>query len=86
VRPIASGPHTQAGFQRGDEPCLELMPQADSLLVSVTVGGEPLAGFACGSQEARNREELSQGSRRPARNRPGWNSVPPLWPRPTPAA
>ena len=86
MRPIASGTNTYAGFKRGDERCLELMRQADSLLVSVTVVGEPLAGFACGSQEVRNREELSHGFRGPAWARRGWNSVPSLWPRPTPTA
>ena len=60
MRPIALDTNTYAGFKRGEERCLELIRQADRLLVSITVVGELLAGFACGSQEARNREELSR--------------------------
>lgn len=37
---------------------MELIRQAPRLLISSTVLGELLVGFACGDREARNREEL----------------------------
>jgi predicted nucleic acid-binding protein len=60
MRPIALDTNTYAGFKRGDAICVELVQRADQLLLSSTVAAELLAGFACGSQEARNREELSR--------------------------
>ena len=60
MRPIALDTNTYAGFKRGDENCVEVIRTADQLVVSCTVVAELLAGFACGSQEARNREELSR--------------------------
>jgi tRNA(fMet)-specific endonuclease VapC len=60
MRPIALDTNTYAGFKRGDAACVEVMRHADQLLLSGTVVGELLAGFACGTQEARNREELSR--------------------------
>jgi len=49
-----------AGFKRGLTACVDLVQRAETLLISTTVIGELLAGFACGTREARNREELSQ--------------------------
>jgi predicted nucleic acid-binding protein len=60
MRPIALDTNAYAGFKRGDAACVEVMRHADQLLLSSTVMGELLAGFACGTQEARNREELSR--------------------------
>ena len=60
MRPIALDTNAYAGFKRGLLPCMELVQRADRLLISSTVIGELLAGFACGTREARNREELSQ--------------------------
>ncbi len=60
MRSIALDTNTYVGFKRGEARCLELIRNADQLLLSVTMVGELLAGFACGNQEARNREELSQ--------------------------
>jgi tRNA(fMet)-specific endonuclease VapC len=60
MRPIALDTNTYAGFKRGDPACVAVMRHADQLLLSSTVVGELLAGFACGTQEARNREELSR--------------------------
>lgn len=37
---------------------MELIRQAKRLLISSTVLGELLEGFACGDRQARNREEL----------------------------
>jgi tRNA(fMet)-specific endonuclease VapC len=58
MRPIALDTNTYVGFKRGNPTCVELIRQAKRLLVSTTVLGELLAGFACGDREARNREEL----------------------------
>ena len=60
MRPIALDTNAYAGFKRGDATCIEVVQRADQLLLSSTVAAELLAGFACGSQEARNREELSR--------------------------
>ena len=60
MRPIALDTNAYVGFKRGESGCLQLVRQADQLLLCSTVVGELLAGFACGSQEARNREELSR--------------------------
>jgi len=60
MRPIALDTNAYAGFKRGDTTCIEVVQRADQLLLSSTVAAELLAGFACGSQEARNREELSR--------------------------
>ena len=58
MRPIALDTNTSVGFKRGEAACVELIAQAPRLLISSTVLGELLAGFACGDREARNREEL----------------------------
>lgn len=60
MRPIALDTNTYAGFKRGHSDCVQVVRGADQLLLSTTVVGELLAGFACGSQELRNREELSR--------------------------
>ena len=60
MRPIALDTNAYVGFKRGESTCVEVIQRADQLLISSTVVGELLAGFACGSQEARNREELSR--------------------------
>ena len=60
MRPIALDTNTYAGFKRGHASCVEVFRNADRLLISSTVVGELLAGFACGNQEPRNREELSR--------------------------
>ncbi len=60
MRPIALDTNTYVGFKRGDERCLEVIQNADRLLLGTTVIGELLAGFACGQREARNRQELRQ--------------------------
>ena len=60
MRAIALDTNTYTVFKRGLLPCVELVQCAERLLISSTVIGELLAGFACGTREARNREELSQ--------------------------
>ena len=46
-------------FKRGDGDAVELLRLADEVHLSTVVLGELLAGFAAGSRERRNREELT---------------------------
>lgn len=46
-------------FKRGDDDAVELLRLADEVHLSTVVLGELLAGFAAGSRERRNREELT---------------------------
>jgi len=46
-------------FKRGDNDAMELLRLADEVHLSTVVLGELLAGFAAGSREKRNREELT---------------------------
>lgn len=48
MRPIALDTNTYVGFKRGEAAFVELIRQARRLLISSTVLGELLAGFACG--------------------------------------
>jgi len=49
-----------AAFKRGDAGALAVLRRAPEIGLCPTVLGELLAGFACGSQAARNRRELSE--------------------------
>jgi predicted nucleic acid-binding protein len=60
MRSLALDTNAYVAFKRGDEEIVEVVRHCPSLLVSTTVLGELLAGFAAGSREARNRAELSQ--------------------------
>ncbi|MDD5388530.1 MAG: type II toxin-antitoxin system VapC family toxin [Gallionellaceae bacterium] len=60
MRPLALDTNAYTAFKRGDAEVLAVLRQADRLLISVTVLGELLAGFAAGNREAENREELSR--------------------------
>jgi tRNA(fMet)-specific endonuclease VapC len=59
MRPVLIDTNAYAAFKRGDPKILKVLSTADELCFSVTVLGELLAGFAAGTKEARNREELS---------------------------
>ena len=60
MRAIAIDTNTYVGFKRGQQVCLEVFQRADRLLISSTVLGELLAGFACGNKERQNRAELDR--------------------------
>ena len=49
-----------AAFKRGDTGALAILRRAPEIGLCPTVLGELLAGFACCSQAARNRRELSE--------------------------
>lgn len=46
-------------FKRGEAAIVEVLQHAPEILLSVTVLGELLAGFAAGTREAANRRELT---------------------------
>lgn len=46
-------------FKRGDDQVVAVIQRCPDMLICSTVLGELLAGFAAGTREARNREELS---------------------------
>jgi len=47
-------------FKRGDEKVIAVLQHAPTILLSVTVLGELLAGFAAGNRESVNRSELTR--------------------------
>lgn len=60
MRPIAIDSNAYTAFKRGDPAIVAVLQHAPSLIVSVTVLGELLAGFAAGNREGINRTELTQ--------------------------
>ena len=54
-----------AAFKRGDAEAIAVLRRAPEIALCPTVFGELLAGFACGSQVARNRRELDEFVRTP---------------------
>lgn len=60
MRAISLDTNAYVNFKRGTTACIEIVKRAEKLLISSTVIGELLAGFACGSREGHNREELSR--------------------------
>jgi tRNA(fMet)-specific endonuclease VapC len=60
MRPLIIDTNAYVAFKRGDPRILKVLATADKLFFSVTVLGELLAGFAAGTKEAKNREELSK--------------------------
>jgi tRNA(fMet)-specific endonuclease VapC len=59
MRPLIIDTNAYVAFKRGDPRILKALSTADTLCFNVTVLGELLAGFAAGTKEAKNREELS---------------------------
>lgn len=60
MRPIAIDTNAYVAFKRGDAQIVAVLQYAPSIVVSVTVLGELLAGFAAGNRESINRSELTQ--------------------------
>ena len=60
MKPIALDTNAYAAFKRNDPDVLAVLRVAPELLLSATVLGELLAGFAFGSREAANRRELAE--------------------------
>ena len=59
MRPIAIDTNAYAAFKKGDPNIVAVLQHAPQILVSATVLGELLAGFAAGSRDAANRQELT---------------------------
>jgi tRNA(fMet)-specific endonuclease VapC len=60
MRAILVDTNAYAAFKQGNPAIIEVLQYAPEVLVSVTVLGELLAGFAAGSRESANRRELKQ--------------------------
>lgn len=59
MRSLLLDTNLYVAFKRGDDDAVELLRLADEVHLSTVVLGELLAGFAAGSREKRNREELT---------------------------
>lgn len=60
MRPIAIDTNAYAAFKRGDPAIIAVLQHAPEILLSATVLGELLGGFAAGSCDSANRSELTQ--------------------------
>lgn len=59
MKPISLDTNAYVAFKRNDPDVLAIVRTAPELLLSATVLGELLAGFAFGNREAANRRELA---------------------------
>jgi len=59
VRSIVLDTNAYVAFKRGAENTVGVIQRCPDLLICATVLGELLAGFAAGTRETKNREELS---------------------------
>ena len=59
MRSIVLDTNAYVAFKRGDENIVAVIQRCPDLLICATVLGELLAGFAAGTREAKNRQELS---------------------------
>ncbi len=59
MRPIAIDTNAYTAFKRGEAAVVEVLQHATDILMSATVLGELLAGFAAGTRESANRRELT---------------------------
>ena len=60
MRPLLIDTNAYSAFMRGNGQIVEAIANADQLRLSAVVLGELLGGFAAGSREAANREELAR--------------------------
>jgi tRNA(fMet)-specific endonuclease VapC len=60
VRAVSLDTNAYTAFKRGDADTLAVLQRAPDVLVSSTVLGELLAGFAAGEGGAQHRQELAQ--------------------------
>jgi tRNA(fMet)-specific endonuclease VapC len=65
VRSIVLDTNAYVAFKRGDEGVVAVIQRCPDLLICATVLGELLAGFAAGTRDAKNRQELSLFIRSP---------------------
>lgn len=60
MRPIAIDTNAYTAFKRGDPAIVAVLQHAPGIIVSTTVLGELLGGFAAGQRESINRAELTR--------------------------
>ena len=60
MRTVCVDTNAYVAFKRGDEKIVAVLQHAPTILLSVTVLGELLAGFAAGNRESVNRSELTR--------------------------
>lgn len=60
MRPVLIDTNAYIAFKRGEKSIVEIFQQATILGMSSIVLGELLAGFECGNQMRKNREELQE--------------------------
>lgn len=65
MKPLALDTNAYAAFKQGEQGVVAALRVADEVVLPVVVLGELLAGFAAGSREAKNRDELAQFLRAP---------------------
>ena len=59
MRSIVLDTNAYVAFKRGEDGIVSVIQHCPELLICATVLGELLAGFAAGTREAKNRQELS---------------------------
>ena len=59
MRSMVLDTNAYVAFKRGEESIVAVIQRCPDLLICATVLGELLAGFAAGTREAKNRQELS---------------------------
>jgi predicted nucleic acid-binding protein len=60
MRPLLIDTNAYAAFLRGERDIVQAIAHAETLHLNTVVLGELLSGFAAGSREAANREQLSR--------------------------
>jgi len=60
MRAIAIDTNAYNAFMRGDDALVAVLQHAVEIIISVTVLGELLAGFAAGSRDGKHRDELTR--------------------------
>jgi tRNA(fMet)-specific endonuclease VapC len=65
VKPILLDTNAYVAFRRGDPAAVAVLRRAPEIALCPTVLGELLAGFTCGSHNARNRRSLADFLVRP---------------------
>ena len=60
MRPVLIDTNAYVAFKRGESSIIEIVRQAEILVISPVVLGELLGGFECGNRVKKNRDELQQ--------------------------
>jgi tRNA(fMet)-specific endonuclease VapC len=60
MRPILIDTNAYVAFKRGDPEAIQIVQRSPAIALSATILGELLGGFALGSREEANRQELAR--------------------------